>query len=418
MILQVVSLLFLLLAIGLGFAKKINVGLVSLGLAFILGRIGGVSDSVLFSGFPNKLFLTLLGTMLFFSMLQNNHTLELLAQKIVALVGKRTFLIPIILYIVSFGLSAAGPGAIAVQSVMILFAVSLAVEMKASPLMMASMAYLGAVGGTASPIALTGIIISDITEEMGITGISGQVFLGVGIANMIWAIILYIFFKGYRLKTDENILMKEIPKFDRGQKIGVLAIAALIILVVGFQFDVGLVSFILSLLLILFKIADEKSAVKKLPWSTTILICGVSVLMSAIQEMGGIQLLADMLSSMMSPRTASPLIGLTAGIMSWFSSANGVVFPALVPTIPDIVNGVGGDVTVVEMIMATVVGATFTGISPFSTGGSLTLAAFAQETNASEKEQQSTFLKLILLSAVGVLEAVIFALIGGFRLFC
>ena len=130
MSLAALALIFLVAAIVLGFVKKINVGIVCLGLSLVLGLIGNVEASKILSGFPSKLFLTLLGTMFFFSLLQENHTLELLSQKLVALVGNKTFLIPIIIYAVSFLLSAAGPGAISVQSVMIIFAVALAVQMK------------------------------------------------------------------------------------------------------------------------------------------------------------------------------------------------------------------------------------------------------------------------------------------------
>lgn len=151
MALQVLALACLVGAIVLGFVKKMNVGIVCLGLALVLGTIGGISSGDIYKGFPYKLFATLLGTMLFFSLLQQNGTLEKVSQKLISLCGKNTFLVPIIVYLVSFGLSAAGPGAISVQSVTVLFAVSLAVQMEVSPVLMGSMAILGAVGGTASP---------------------------------------------------------------------------------------------------------------------------------------------------------------------------------------------------------------------------------------------------------------------------
>ena len=47
-------------------------------------------------------------------------------------------------------------------------------------------------------------------------------------------------------------------------------------------------------------------------------------------------LLARGLASFMSPMTAPALMGLPSGIMSWFSSANGVVFPTLIPTVPQV----------------------------------------------------------------------------------
>ena len=418
MVYQVLSLLFLVGAIVLGFTKKLNVGIVSIGLAFVLGLISGVDTNVILSGFPSKLFLTLLGTMFFFCLLQENHTLELLSRKMVALVGRKTFLIPIIIYVVSYILSAAGPGAISVQSVMIIFAVSLSVQMHASPILMGSMAILGAVGGTASPIALSGIIVTDLTKEMGMTGVSVPVFLGVSVANLICAIILYIAFKGYKMKSEDTVDKKELPAFNKSQVICIIALIVLVVAVVVFRFDVGLVSFALAFVLLLFNVVNEKAALKLIPWSVLLLITGVSILMAVTKELGGITLLSDLLASMMNQVTAAPIIGLTAGLMSWFSSANGVVLPTLIPTAADIAVNVGGSVTALELIMAVVGGATVAGISPLSTGGSLILASYAQETNASDKEQQSIFAKLFGVSFGAVMVIVIFALVGGFKLFC
>lgn len=418
MVYQVLSLLFLVGAIVLGFTKKLNVGIVSIGLAFLLGLISGVDTNVILSGFPSKLFLTLLGTMFFFCLLQENHTLELLSRKMVALVGRKTFLIPIIIYVVSYILSAAGPGAISVQSVMIIFAVSLSVQMHASPILMGSMAILGAVGGTASPIALSGIIVTDLTKEMGMTGVSVPVFLGVSVANLICAIILYIAFKGYKMKSEDTVDKKELPVFNRSQVICIIALIVLVVAVVVFRFDVGLVSFALAFVLLLFNVVNEKAALKLIPWSVLLLITGVSILMAVTKELGGITLLSNLLASMMNQITAAPIIGLTAGLMSWFSSANGVVLPTLIPTAADIAANVGGSVTTLELIMAVVGGATVAGISPLSTGGSLILASYTQETNAPEKEQQSIFAKLFVTSFGVVMVIVIFALVGGFKLFC
>ena len=253
---------------------------------------------------------------------------------------------------------------------------------------------------------------------MGYSGLAMPVFIGISAANLICALVLYIVFKGYRLKSEVTVNRAGIPKFNKQQKLGIAAIIILIIIVVGLQYDVGLVSFALALILILCKSVNEKAAFKLIPWNVLILICGVNVLMAVTKDMGGIDLLSRILASMMNQYTASPLIALTAGLMSWFSSANGVVFPTLIPTVADIAGNVGGTVTVLEMIMAIVGGATVAGISPLSTGGSLILASYTQETDATDKEQQSLFARLFGVSFAAVVIVVVFALIGGFKLFC
>ena len=417
MSLQILSLLFLVLAIVFGFVRKSNVGLVALGAAPLLAYIGGVKTGVVFGGFPTKLFLTLLGTMLFFAVLQDNGTLELFSKKIIALVGRKAFLIPVIIYISSYILSAVGPGAISVQAVTILFAVSLAVQMKISPVLMAGMALLGAVGGTVSPIALTGIIVKDLLAAQNITADPTRIFLGVSIANAICAAIIYVFFKGYRIRSDLQLKLSDTERFNVKQSLSLAALAALVILVVGLGQDVGLVSFVLALALIVVKAGNEKAAIKQIPWGVLLLICGVNVLMTVTKELGGITLLSNILATFMNDITAPLVIGMTGGTMSWFSSANGVVLPTLIPAVPGIVANVGGNVTLLEMVMAICAGATVAGISPLSTGGSLTLAAYTQEKHIDEKEQSKLFAQLFALSAAQVVIVSLLGLFGLYRFF-
>ena len=410
--LQVVALVFLIGAIVLGFTKKMNVGVVCLGLALILGKMGGMGAADIYKGFPYKLFATLLGTMLFFSLLQQNGTLEKISGCLIGLCGKNTFLVPIIVYLASFGLSAAGPGAISVQSVTVIFAVSLAVQMQVSPILMGIMAILGAVGGTASPIALTGIIVGDLLTEMGIEGISNQIFIGVALSNLVCAAVMYIALGGYRIRAAAHGgNEKKRTPFDRHQKVSLAALLVMVVLVVGFSYDVGLTCFALSLLLMLLGAANEKAALKMIPWSVLILIAGVNVLMNITQTLGGIDLLSTILAKFMSSRTAAPIMGATGGIMSWFSSANGVVFPTLIPTVPEIAEQVGG-ASIVQMVTSIVCSATVAGISPLSTGGSLIMASYAQESGCDEKEQQKMFGRLFALSAAVVAIVFVLSLTG------
>lgn len=303
--LQILALACLIGAIALGFIRKTNVGFVCLGLALILGTIGGMSSGDIYKGFPYKLFATLLGTMLFFSLLQENGTLNQVSHAMTRLCGKKTFLVPVIIYLISFLLSAAGPGAISVQTVMVLFAVPLGVHMGVNPVLMGIMAVLGAVGGTASPIALTGIIVSDLMAEMDMSIQPSQVFLGVSVANFLCAAAMYLVFRGWKPCEKKGAAADESQRiqFTANQKISLAAMLVMVVSVVGFSQDIGLVCFTLSLVLILLRAGDEKKAMKMIPWSTLILICGVSVLMNITQILGGIELLSDILASFMTRRT-------------------------------------------------------------------------------------------------------------------
>ena len=183
--------------------------------------------------------------------------------------------------------------------------------------------------------------------------------------------------------------------------------------VVGFSQDVGFVCFTLAFVLLMTGKVDEKAAVKRLPWNTLILICGISVLMNLVKLLGGIDLMAKGLAYFMNQYTAAAFMGMTGGIMSWFSSAHGVVVPTLIPTVSKVAATVGG-ASLIQMVAAIVCSATVAGISPMSTGGSLIMAGVAQEERG-KAEEAGLFAKLFGLSALCVVIVFAFTLAGGLK---
>ena len=165
------SLVFLLVAIFLGFFRKMNTGLVCIAFALVLGRLAGVPDKEIIRGFNSSLFIMLLGVTYLFSLAQINGCLDLLAKKVVSLAGKRVYLVPIIIYVFSTVLSAIGPGTVPTMAIMMVFSMALAAEMGIHPAMLSALTVLGASGGGVSPLAATGIIGINLCAEFGLTGI-------------------------------------------------------------------------------------------------------------------------------------------------------------------------------------------------------------------------------------------------------
>lgn len=415
--LDLLSLLFLIGAIVLGFLRKINTGLVAIGLSLVLGMIGGINAKTIVAGFPTSLFVTLLGVMFLFSISQENGTLELLAKKTVSLAGKRTNMIPIIVFIFSTVLAAVGPGTIPVMSLMAVFTCALAAEMGVSPLLLSATSVLGAAAGGISPIAPTGILGISLAAEQGITGIASGYFINSIIAQTVYFIVLYFVLGGYKMKSDLVLNIKDLPKFNKHQKITIVGIAALVIGVIGFKMNVGLLAFTIGLVLLIFKVSNEKKSIQNIPWSTLILVSGVNVLMSSVIDLGGIDLLARGLASVMTPFTAPSLTGLTAGIMSWFSSTSGVVMPTLIPTVNSLIENVGGNVSALALISAITNTAHVAGTSPISTGGSLGLASYVQTSHVSEEQQQKLFVQMFLVAIGGVFVVALVAGTGVYTLF-
>lgn len=170
--------------------------------------------------------------------------------------------------------------------------------------------------------------------------------------------------------------------------------------------------------MILLGIGDEKTAFKSVPWSTLIMVCGVGVLMNLVIATGGINLLAQAISKAMTPSTAGALMGLLAGVMSWFSSAIGVVFPTLLPTVGLVGENLGGTVPLSELVSVVALFASVAGLSPASTGGAVIMGACGTDAEYGKKyPAEKLFLELLLwaIGSIGLLT--LLAFLGLFRIF-
>ena len=402
-------------AIFLGFFRKMNTGLVCIGFALLLGKIAGMADRDIIGGFNYSLFLMLLGVTYLFGLAEINGTLKLLTRKITVLAGKHTYMIPVVMYVFATVLSALGPGTIPTTAIMMVFGMTLAVEMKINPAMLAAIIFLGAAGGGMSPLAATGIIGLDLCQEFGLTGIELPLLVNGVLSSTVYAALVYVAFGGYKLKSDVVLQFSDIPAFNKEQIITLIGIAVMVGLVMLFKVNVGLASFTVAMVLSFLRVSDEEQALKKIPWGTLLLICGVGVLMNVIIALGGIDLLSASLASVMSANTATTILGVTAGVMSWFSSTSGVVMPTLIPTIPHIIEQMSISVNPVEWVTAISMVSNTAGISPLSTGGALALAAYSAEAGAAAGELDRLFIKMFSISAAGVVTLSILAYFGFYR---
>ena len=233
----------------------------------------------------------------------------------------------------------------------------------------------------------------------------------------VYFIVIYIVLKGYRLKSAVDLSVKEKISFNTQQKITLVGIAVLVVTVIFMGFDVGLMSYTIAFVLLLFRVADEKKSVASIPWGTLLMISGINMLMALVIQLGGIDLLASGLAKLMSPVTAPGVMGLTAGIMSWFSSTSGVVMPTLIPTVTDVAAQVGGGVSTLALLSAITNTASAAGMSPISTGGSMGLAAYTQIANPTEEERSKLFIQLFAVSIGGVIVIALFGMTGVYGLF-
>src|SRR5262245_20048636 len=123
-----ISLAALVVAVTLSMFTKVNVGVVSLAFAWIVGvYLGGIPINQVIAGFPVQLFLTLVGVTLLFGMAHVNGTLERLAARAVALCRGNAGIIPVMFFVVALGLASIGPGNIATTALLAPMAMAIGV---------------------------------------------------------------------------------------------------------------------------------------------------------------------------------------------------------------------------------------------------------------------------------------------------
>ena len=111
MMLAWVSVGALVLAVALSVLTRVNVGILSLAMAWLVGvYLGGMSVNTVLSGFPVPLLVTLVGVTLLFSMADTNGTLSRLTGRAVRLCRGNAGVLPLMFFAVGVVVSTIGPG--------------------------------------------------------------------------------------------------------------------------------------------------------------------------------------------------------------------------------------------------------------------------------------------------------------------
>ena len=409
--LGIISLIALLAAIIIGFVRNANVGILCMGFSMVLGLVFGLDAKEILSGFSSSLFIQMVGITYLFAIINSNGTLELLAHKMVGMVGKKKALIPFVMYILGFLICAVGPGAIPSLAIIPVIAIPVAVSAGINPIMTANIGDLGVMSGRMSPLTPESAVVRELMEEQGLTGNTIPIMISLTITALIVAVLVYIYYKGWKVEKREDETEEALPKFNGKQW---LSLAGLLILAVGvlfFSWNVGLTGFLVGSVLIVLGCGEEKKAIKGIPWNVILMVLGVGILMNVISISGGIDIMVAGLEKIMGHRTAAMIMAITAGFMSFFSSGLGVVFPTLIPTASGLASGLG--VGAVELVTVIVIGGTVSGFTPISTTGALIMAGVAQQENAEEKfPQNRLFVELFAVSFIALAVLAIMAVIG------
>ncbi|MCS7025304.1 MAG: SLC13 family permease [Bryobacteraceae bacterium] len=385
--------------------SRLNVGVLAISLAWLVGAYwGGMPVKQLAAGFPSELFLTLAGVTLFFSQAQTNGTLDQLVVRGVRLCRGRIALLPVMFFLLAALVASAGPGNIATAALLAPPAMAAASRSRIPPFLMAIMVGNGANSGALSPLAPTGIIVNGIMDRIGLPGAQLDTWTANLLAHASVALAGYAAFGGLKLARHGKAGFQEDSPpapLTKGQWITLILMAALLAAVLFARANIGMAAFTAAAILSFAGAASEREAIQAMPWNTLLMVSGVTVLIALLEKTQGIDLFANLLAKISTRESVTAVVAFVTGLVSAYSSTSGVVLPAFLPTVPALADQLGGG-RAYAIAGAMNVGGHLVDVSPLSTIGALCVASVA-----SQEESRKLFHQLLAwglsMTAIGAI---------------
>ncbi len=394
--------------------RPINIGLLGLAAAFLVGVVAaGLPAKEVLAGFPGDLFVTVIGITYLFGAARENGTIDWLVDRAAALVGNRALLMPFLVFSVAgllTGLGALGPAAVAILAPI---ALRYAATYRLSPLLMGLATIHGAQAGAFSPISVYGSITNATMARSGME--ADPIFLALASLVFNAAIFGAVYFMlsrctrgAYGVEVGSTVSSSSdtpsVKGLDRAQIITLTGLIALAIGALAFRLDIGLWAVVIAVAIALAS-PQADAGLRKVDWSTALLIAGVVTYVGVMDRLGTIDTLGETAGLFAAPEMAALIICVIAGVLSAFSSSTallGIVVPLAAPVV------LQGNLSAVGVVCAIAISTTIVDTSPFSTNGAIVVA------NAEPEERAVLLRRLLgytaLIVAVGpVLAWAIFA---------
>jgi Na+/H+ antiporter NhaD/arsenite permease-like protein len=382
-----ISLISLAAAILAGQLLRVNVGVVALATAWLVGHyLAGMPVGAVLAGFPIGLVNMLLGVTLLFGLAQLNGTLDWLARRAVGLARGRGGLIPPIFFGLALVLAAIGPGNIAAVVLLAPIAMRMGARVGAGALLMTLMLANGANAGAFSPLAPTGIIANGLIADLGYALDPWRdVFLPSLLVQAALAALGWLIGGGpATMRRLAPVMPADDPPdapLGRAQWVTLAAVVCLICGVLLFDADIGFLAISLSLVVAAIEHVDTEDLLHRLPWDIILMVAGVSTLVAILDATGGLDLLTTLLARGADRGSITALLAFVAGLFSVVSSSSGVVMPSFIPLVPGLITKLGGG-DPVALVSAINVGSHVVDVSPLSTLGAVCIAHAAGEDRA------------------------------------
>ena len=387
------SLIALVIAMIVSCFTQLNVGVLALALAWIVGvYVGSMTLNEVLAGFPVQLFLTLAGVTLLFTQAHLNGTLDRIAHAAVRLCRGNVGLIPVMFFVLGGVIASVGPGNVATAAMLAPMAMAVAGRAAIPAFLMAIMVGNGAQAGALSPFAPTGIIVNGLMDKIGLAGFEFRTYATNFAAHVIVAFAGYFILGGWKLFSRRYETTagdgSETP-FSPAHWVTIATVLAMLGVVLFLNANIGMAAFTGAVVLAALRVADHEQAIRRMPWVPILMVSGVSVLVALLEKTGGLDLFTSILARLSTPGTLTGTIAFATGIISVYSSTSGVVLPAFLPTVPGLIERLGGDPFSVASSMN--IGAHLVDMSPLSTTGAVCIAGITNP-----EEVRPTYNKLLI----------------------
>lgn len=404
-----------------GYKTRQNIAPMALSFSFFIG-VGLMHLKVkeLLSLLPIQVLFNVLSITYLFGYAIENGTLTALTGKILYSMRRYPRLMMPTVFAVSFLISMSGAG-IATAAFMSPITFAVARRIKAEPIVAYTAVAASAIAGANFMYSGGGIVVLNLIKESPFAVFAFPVTVASFLLTA--AICLTLFLAVYCIFPDgkcSDEVYEEPQKFTAIQKRTILLLLSVIIVIVvpnfageilgvqwilqlARQLDVGFVMMIGGCIASIMRLADDRQVIRmQIPWTTLMMIGSVSLLIGVGQKAGLTDTLAGLITQHTPRLMIAPVMAFSAGLMSVFSSAIGVVIPTLYPLIPRLVAQT--QLPAGLLYACVFIAATCTGISPISTTGSMALGGCGSEKVRSNLFFQAIVMPLVMLAVTVILS--------------
>ena len=425
----IICLIGIALAIVLNYKFGVNMGVTGLAVAWIAGCIVmGLKVKDVVALWPNSVVFQLMSITLFFGFAVVNGTMHAIANHLLYKVRNQTWMIAFAIFFIGFILGALGCPPPAANAICAVIGFSVGLPAGLHPMIIAWAVCMGANLGCCLPWASQGSVVNNTIAANGYEaqsyGMTLEFLLGYFVVTFVILLVLYVVFKGHKLGAVKVEKPEPFSPVHKKSLVMILIVVALVVVPSLLKLFIsapwldafsrcadiqmlGMVGFVICSLM---KLADEKAVIKSVPWNTIILVGGIGLLMNVATQAGVVDVISGWMSTSVPTFAITAFLCLLGGFLSFFSGGINTVFPMLAPLVVGLASSTG--IKPVTMFIAILLGACFTAISPFSTGGAILMS------NCSDDKTRAKLPAMQLGLAVGsLIFAIVLCLVGFVGIF-